>query len=110
MSDEEKTAFELMAEDIRRIRSSLESLEKSGISQDILVLYIQKESKVKITDIRQVLDAQKNNIKIGYYHFARPSDIANPEQDANAEVQNVLNHINILPPANLPTVFRAQAA
>ena len=57
----------------------------------------------------RVLDAQKNNIKIGYYHFARPSDIANPEQDANAEVQNVLNHINILPPANLPLVLDIEA-
>ena len=57
----------------------------------------------------RVLDAQKNGIKIGYYHFARPSDVANPEQDANAEVQNVLKHINILPLANLPLVLDIEA-
>ena len=57
----------------------------------------------------RVLDAQKNGVKIGYYHFARPGDVSVPEDDANAEVQNVLNHINLLPTANLPIVLDIEA-
>jgi lysozyme len=57
----------------------------------------------------RVLDAQKNNIKIGYYHFARPSDIANPEQDALNEIQNVLTHLELLPTPNLPLVLDIEA-
>ena len=30
----------------------------------------------------RVLEAQKNTIKIGYYHFARPSSVSNPELDS----------------------------
>ena len=60
---EEKTAFESMAEDIRKIRTSLEHLEQSGISEELMVLYVQRESKVKITDVRDVLKAQKKFFK-----------------------------------------------
>ena len=53
----------------------------------------------------RVLSAQKNSVKVGYYHFARPGNINIPEDDAKEEVQNVLSHIGFLPVANLPLVL-----
>jgi len=53
----------------------------------------------------RVLSAQKNGVKVGYYHFARPGNVNIPEDDANEEVQNVLSHIGFLPKANLPFVL-----
>lgn len=60
---EEKSTFEQMAEDIRAIRKSLESLEKSGLNTEIMVLYIHKDSKIGITQIREVLKSQKKFFK-----------------------------------------------
>src|ERR1035437_9023751 len=57
----------------------------------------------------RVLDAQKNGVKIGYYHFAKPGDVNSPEDDANAEVQNVLSHIGFLPVVTLPLVLDIEA-
>jgi lysozyme len=48
-------------------------------------------------------------VKIGYYHFARPGDVSVPEDDANAEAQNVLGHIGYIPPADLPLAFDVEA-
>jgi lysozyme len=50
----------------------------------------------------RILSAQKNGVKIGYYHFARPGNVLVPENDANEEVQNVLAHIGFLPKVELP--------
>ncbi len=60
---EEKSAFEMMAEDIRKIRNSLENLEKAGINTELMVLYINRDSKVNITQVRAVLDSQKKFFK-----------------------------------------------
>jgi lysozyme len=57
----------------------------------------------------RVLSAQQNGIKIGYYHFARPGDVNVPEDDANAEAQNVLGHIGYLPVTKLPLAFDVEA-
>ena len=57
----------------------------------------------------RVLSAQKNGVKVGYYHFARPGNVALPEDDANEEAQNVLGHIGFLPVANLPLVLDIEA-
>jgi lysozyme len=57
----------------------------------------------------RVLSAQKNGIKIGYYHFARPGNVNIPEDDANEEAQNVLAHIGFLPISNLPLVLDIEA-
>jgi lysozyme len=57
----------------------------------------------------RVLEAQKNNVKISYYHFCRPGDINNPEDDANAEITNIINHYNILPKPNFPLVLDVEA-
>jgi GH25 family lysozyme M1 (1,4-beta-N-acetylmuramidase) len=57
----------------------------------------------------RVLDALKNNIKIGFYHFARPGDFDNPEQDSINEVGNVLSHIGFLPKVTLPLVLDVEA-
>lgn len=53
----------------------------------------------------RVLSAQKNGVKVGYYHFARPGNINIPEQDALEELGNVLTCLNKLPKANLPFVL-----
>jgi len=50
----------------------------------------------------RIITAQANNIKIGYYHFARPGDIIDPKQDANKEIENVKKHLAFLPSFNFP--------
>jgi len=55
----EKTAFEMMAEDLRLIREALMRLEKTGINSELMVLYIQKLTKLSQRDIKEVLAAQK---------------------------------------------------
>ena len=57
----------------------------------------------------RVLDAQNNGVKIGYYHFARPGNVASPEDDADEEVQNVLSHIEFLPKVTLPIALDVEA-
>ena len=57
----------------------------------------------------RVLSAQKNGVKVGYYHFARPGNVADPEQAATEEVQNVLAHIGFLPKTELPLVLDIEA-
>ena len=57
----------------------------------------------------RILSAQQNGVKVGYYHFGRPGDVSVPEDDANAEVQNVLAHIGFLPTADLPLAFDVEA-
>ena len=57
----------------------------------------------------RVLSAEKNGIKVGYYHFARPGNVAEPEDDANEEVQNVLGHIAYMPNVVLPLAFDIEA-
>ena len=53
----------------------------------------------------RVLEAQKNGVKVGYYHFARPGNVATPEEDALEEVKNVLDHVAFLPKVQLPIVL-----
>lgn len=53
----------------------------------------------------RVLSAQQNGVKVGYYHFARPGNVVEPEADAQEEVQNVLAHIGFLPKVQLPLVL-----
>lgn len=57
----------------------------------------------------RILTALKNNVKVGYYHFARPGNVNLPENDANDEVQNVLAHIAFLPKVTLPFVLDIEA-
>ena len=57
----------------------------------------------------RILSAQQSGVKVGYYHFGRPGDVSVPEDDANAEVQNVLAHIGFLPTADLPVVLDVEA-
>ena len=53
----------------------------------------------------RVQSAQSNGVKIGYYPFARPGNVDDPEADANDEVNNVISHIELLPKADLPVVL-----
>lgn len=57
----------------------------------------------------RILSAQQNGVKVGYYHFACPGNVEDPESDANEEVQNVLAHLGFLPKANLPLVLDVEA-
>lgn len=57
----------------------------------------------------RVLDAQKNGIKIGYYHFCRPGNVNEPEDDANEEAQNVISHVGFLPKVKLPLALDIEA-
>ena len=57
----------------------------------------------------RIISAQNNGVKVGYYHFARPGNVAEPEDDANEEVQNVLAHIGFLPKADLPLALDIEA-
>jgi lysozyme len=53
----------------------------------------------------RVIEAQKNNIKVGYYHFARPGNIKDPKIDAEEEILNIKKHLNVLPKAEFPIVL-----
>ena len=53
----------------------------------------------------RVLSAKGNGIKIGYYHFAQPGNVAVPEDDAMAEIVNIKSHLTQLPVANFPLVL-----
>jgi lysozyme len=57
----------------------------------------------------RIIAAQNAGIKIGYYHFARPGNVNEPEDDANEEVQNVLGHLGVLPQVTLPFVLDIEA-
>lgn len=55
------------------------------------------------------LEAKKNGIKIGYYHFARPGNIKDAKQDAFEEVENIKKHLKILPKAEFPIVLDVES-
>jgi len=57
----------------------------------------------------RVVEAKKNGIKIGYYHFARPGNVKDPKQDAFEEVENIKKHLTILPKANFPITLDVEA-
>lgn len=60
----------------------------------------------KIYNVKaRVLSAMKNGVKVGYYHFARPGNVARPEVDALHEVENVTNVLSLLPVVQLPLVL-----
>lgn len=58
--NKEKTMIEAMAEDLKDIRIAIERLEKMGFSRELMEIYIYKKTSVNLTDVRTVLDTQKN--------------------------------------------------
>lgn len=60
---QEKTAFEMMAEDLKTIREALQRLEKTGINSELMTLYIQKKTKLSATAIKNVLWSQKEFLR-----------------------------------------------
>ena len=60
---EEKTAFEMMAEDLKTIREALQRLEKTGINSELMTLYIQKKTKLSQTIIKNVLYSQREFLR-----------------------------------------------
>lgn len=63
MAEQEKTAFEMMAEDLKTIREALVRLEKTGINSELMVLYIAKKTKINQTAIKNVLWSQKEFLR-----------------------------------------------
>lgn len=59
----EKTAFEIMAEDLKTIREALQRLEQTGINSELMTLYIQKKTKLSQRDIKEVLYSQKEFLR-----------------------------------------------
>ena len=57
----------------------------------------------------RVLSAMKNGVKVGYYHFARPGNVVEPEDDANEEAQNVLGHLAYMPNVVLPLALDVES-
>jgi hypothetical protein len=55
----EESAFERMAKDIEKIRSALQSLDKLGISSELMTIYICHKTKMGRYKVNAVLDAQK---------------------------------------------------
>ena len=56
---EEKTPLEEMAEDIRKIRDALNRLNKIGISNELMTIYICHKTKLGKYKVEAVLNAQK---------------------------------------------------
>ncbi|RLI81557.1 hypothetical protein DRP04_05865 [Archaeoglobales archaeon] len=55
-----KTLAEQLVENVVKIRETLEELSKSGISEELLILYVQQKTKLNKRDIRAVLEAVKS--------------------------------------------------
>jgi len=60
---QEKTAFEMMADDLKTIREALVRLEKTGINSELMTLYIQKKTKLSQRAIKDVLWSQKEFLR-----------------------------------------------
>jgi len=54
-----KTVAEIMVEQLTKIASALDYLQKVGLPRDIIILYIQKRTRLPQRDIIAVLDALK---------------------------------------------------
>jgi len=54
-----KTVAEIMVEQLTKIASALDYLQKVGLPRDIIILYIQKKTRLPQRDIIAVLDALK---------------------------------------------------
>lgn len=59
---QEKTVAELLVEEVTKIRKAMNQLLQSGIPRDVLVLMIQKKTRVGITKIREVLRAFEESL------------------------------------------------
>jgi len=55
-----KTVAEVMLEQCGKIASALDQLQKVGLPRDIIILYIQKKTRLSQRDIVAVLDALKD--------------------------------------------------
>lgn len=54
---EEKSIAESLLEEATKIREALMKILKSGVPKEVVVLMIQRKTRIGITKIRQVLDA-----------------------------------------------------
>jgi GH25 family lysozyme M1 (1,4-beta-N-acetylmuramidase) len=57
----------------------------------------------------RILEAKKNNVKVGYYHFARPGNFASPQDDAKQEVKNITDHLSNFPKPDFPIILDLEA-
>ncbi len=54
---------EIIKENLHRIKRALETLEKAGISRDVLETYIRTKSGLGLTTVREVLEQQDTFFK-----------------------------------------------
>jgi lysozyme len=59
--------------------------------------------------VKNIGDAQNNGIKVTYYHFARPGNIADPKIDATTEADWFVNHVKRLPAVDFPLILDIEA-
>jgi GH25 family lysozyme M1 (1,4-beta-N-acetylmuramidase) len=59
--------------------------------------------------IKNISNAQNNGIKVGYYHFARPGNNADPKIDATYEANWFVSHVKGLPAVDFPLVLDIEA-
>jgi len=57
----------------------------------------------------RVLEAKKNKVKVGYYHFARPGNFNAPQDDAKLEVKNITDHLVDFPEPDFPIILDLEA-
>lgn len=55
----EKSPFEQMTEDISMIKKALDTLQKLGITLELMTIYIKHKTRLPTFKIKSVLDAQK---------------------------------------------------
>jgi siroheme synthase len=59
MSQTPKTIGEALLEQVQKIADALEYLTKKGLPESLLILWIQKKTRLSQRDIKAVLDALK---------------------------------------------------
>jgi len=55
-----KTVAEVMLEQLTKIAGCLTSLEKMGLPKDLILIYVQKKTRLPKRDIEAVFDALKD--------------------------------------------------
>jgi len=60
MPEQEKTIAEVLVENVIAIREALDQLQQIGITEDLIILYVQQKTRLNKTQIRAVLEAVKD--------------------------------------------------
>lgn len=63
MAEQQKTVIEGLAEDLAKIREALQKLDKLGINEELMTLYIQNKTKLGKTIVKNVLQGQRDFLR-----------------------------------------------